>query len=103
MCSKYPSRRGRNSFKPYQSAEKLIEKYSALAKEALSSGDRILSENYLQHVDHFKRIIDEKNLSRNNTKEQSNTSESAETKPLESKSTEIKPEEKKDEIKNKNL
>ena len=76
--------RGRNGFKPHQSAEKLMEKYSALAKEALSSGDRILSENYLQHVDHFKRIIDEKNLSRNNTKEQNETSAPAETKPVES-------------------
>ena len=39
----------------------LVEKYNALAKEALSSGDKTLSENYLQHADHFMRIIDEKN------------------------------------------
>ena len=38
---------------PAQSPEKLFEKYNALAKEALSSGDKILSENYLQHADHF--------------------------------------------------
>ena len=42
-----------------QSAEKLFEKYNTLAKEALSSGDKTLSENYFQHADHFMRIIDE--------------------------------------------
>ena len=54
--------RGRNNFKTHQGAEKLVEKYKALAKEALSSGDKILSENYLQHADHFMRIIDSRNL-----------------------------------------
>ena len=48
--------RPRNNFKPHQNPEKLVEKYSALAKEALSSGDKILSENYFQHADHFSRI-----------------------------------------------
>jgi len=38
---------------------KLIEKYSNLAREALSSGDKILSENYFQHADHFTRLLDE--------------------------------------------
>ena len=45
----------------YQSAEKLFEKYNSLAKEAMSSGDKTLSENYLQHADHFMRIIEDKN------------------------------------------
>ena len=36
---------------------KLVEKYNNLAREALSSGDKILSENYFQHADHFKRIL----------------------------------------------
>ena len=54
----------RNNFRPTQSAEKLLEKYNSLAKEALSTGDRILSENYLQHADHFSRIIDVKNQNR---------------------------------------
>ena len=40
-------------------APKLIEKYNDLAREALSSGDKILSENYLQHADHFMRILSE--------------------------------------------
>ena len=39
--------------------QNLIEKYSDLAREALSNGDKILSENYLQHADHFTRILNE--------------------------------------------
>ena len=38
---------------------KLIEKYNDLAREALSNGDKILSENYFQHADHFMRILGE--------------------------------------------
>ncbi len=47
---------GRNN----HNAPKLIEKYNNLAREALSSGDKILSENYFQHADHFTRILNEK-------------------------------------------
>tara|TARA_B110000014_G_C19791037_1_gene411048 strand:+ start:105 stop:350 length:246 start_codon:yes stop_codon:yes gene_type:complete len=47
------------------SAEKMLEKYNTLAKEVLSSGDKTLAENYLQHADHFMRIIEEKNKNRN--------------------------------------
>ena len=47
---------GRNN----HNAPKLIEKYNELAREALSNGDKILSENYLQHADHFTRILNEK-------------------------------------------
>ena len=57
-----------NKFSPPLSAEKLFEKYSSLAKEAMSSGDETLSENYLQHADHFMRIIEEKNRNRNLSK-----------------------------------
>ena len=57
--------RSRNNFNQHQSPEKLAEKYSALAKEALSSGDKILSENYSQHADHFMRVIGNKNLNQN--------------------------------------
>ena len=50
---------GRNN----HNAAKLIEKYNNLAREALSSGDKILSENYFQHADHFTRILkDQENL-----------------------------------------
>ena len=44
---------GRNN----HNATKLIEKYNNLAREALSSGDKIISENYFQHADHFTRIL----------------------------------------------
>tara|TARA_Y100001980_G_C14212548_1_gene71658 strand:+ start:32 stop:484 length:453 start_codon:yes stop_codon:yes gene_type:complete len=47
---------GRNN----HNAPKLIEKYNDLAREALSNGDKILSENYLQHADHFTRIFNER-------------------------------------------
>ena len=52
----------RNHFRTPQSAEKLFEKYNTLAKEALTSGDKTLSENYFQHADHFMRIIENKNI-----------------------------------------
>ena len=58
----------RNSFRPTQSAEKLLEKYSTLAKEAMTSGDKTLSENYLQHADHYVRVIEDKNKNRIPTK-----------------------------------
>ena len=61
------SHQPRNNFKNIQSAEKLFEKYNALAKEAMSSGDKTLSENYLQHADHFIRIIEDKNRNKNQT------------------------------------
>ena len=44
---------GRNN----HNAARLVDKYNNLAREALSSGDKILSENYLQHADHFSRIL----------------------------------------------
>ena len=47
---------GRNN----HNAPKLIEKYNDLAREALSNGDKILSENYLQYADHFTRILNER-------------------------------------------
>ena len=47
----------RHPGKNNQNASKLVEKYNDLAREALSNGDKILSENYLQHSDHFSRIL----------------------------------------------
>ena len=58
----------RNNFRTPLSAEKLFDKYSSLAKEAMSSGDKILSENYLQHAEHFMRIIEDKNRNQNQSK-----------------------------------
>ena len=56
---------GRNN----HNAPKLIEKYNNLAREALSGGDKILSENYFQHADHFTRILnDQENFKRSRLK-----------------------------------
>tara|TARA_B100000700_G_scaffold159515_1_gene176700 strand:+ start:178 stop:582 length:405 start_codon:yes stop_codon:yes gene_type:complete len=54
---------GRNN----HNAPKLIEKYSNLAREALSNGDKILSENYFQHAEHFIRVLQEKDAHYNKT------------------------------------
>ena len=51
---------GRNN----QNASKLIDKYNDLAREALSNGDKILSENYLQHADHFARILQSREIAK---------------------------------------
>ena len=66
--SSFSNGQSRNNFRSPLSAEKLLEKYSSLAKEAMSSGDKTLSENYLQHADHFMRIIEDKNRNRNQSK-----------------------------------
>ena len=50
-----------------QNAAKLVEKYNDLAREALSNGDKILSENYLQHSEHFSRILISQENSRNHS------------------------------------
>ena len=57
----------RNNFRPSLSAEKMFEKYTLLAKDATSSGDVTLQENYLQHADHFMRVIEEKNQNQKKT------------------------------------
>ncbi len=64
---------GRNN----HNAPKLIEKYNNLAREALSGGDKILSENYFQHADHFTRILnDQENMKRTkNLENHSNSSD----------------------------
>tara|TARA_B000000460_G_scaffold167697_1_gene119181 strand:- start:247 stop:633 length:387 start_codon:yes stop_codon:yes gene_type:complete len=73
----------RNNFRGSpQSAEKLFEKYSVLAKEALSSGDKTLSENYYQHADHFMRIIEDKNRNQTQNKVQGNEKPTVENKDL---------------------
>ena len=63
---------GRNN----HNASKLIEKYSNLAREALSSGDKILSENYFQHADHFTRILNDQDAQRKLNSSNNNTSSS---------------------------
>ena len=54
---KVPSRNNYN-------ASKLVEKYNDLAREALTNGDKILSESYFQHADHFNRILKEQERNR---------------------------------------
>ena len=51
---------GRNN----HNAPKLIEKYNDLAREALANEDKILSENYFQHADHFTRVQNEQETNR---------------------------------------
>ena len=60
---------GRNN----HNAPKLIEKYNDLAREALSNGDKILSENYLQHADHFTRVLNERESFRRERFEESSS------------------------------
>jgi hypothetical protein len=50
----------------------VLEKYKNLAKEATSSGDYVAAENYLQHAEHFVRVLNERNV-RNNNESKSNT------------------------------
>ena len=64
---------GRNN----HNASKLIEKYNDLAREASSNGDKILSENYFQHADHFTRILNEQESQRRVRFSDSKSDESA--------------------------
>ena len=69
---------GRNN----HNAAKLHEKYNNLAREALSNGDKILSENYLQHADHFVRVMGEKQKEKNiNSTKENETNQISPDKP----------------------
>ena len=59
--------------------ERIIEKYKNLAKEALATGDKILHENYLQHSDHFSRILSEVVSERSKNNSNQNTENIQET------------------------
>ena len=48
-----------------QSASRLVEKYTNLAREALTSGDKILSESYYQFSDHYLRVLNEREKNQN--------------------------------------
>ena len=83
---------GRNN----HNAPKLIEKYNDLAREASSNGDKILSENYLQHADHFTRILNEQeNYKKLKFAENKSTENTTELKELTNNSEEINAEDKK--------
>ena len=82
---------GRNN----HNAPKLIEKYNDLAREASSNGDKILSENYLQHADHFTRILNEQeNIRKLKFAENKSNETTLDTEESSSKSEEINVEEK---------
>ena len=51
--------------------EKTMQKYQQLAKDAQSNGDPVLSQNYLQHADHYLRRYNELNERRESTIEKS--------------------------------
>ncbi len=89
---------GRNN----HNAPKLIEKYNDLAREASSNGDKILSENYLQHADHFTRVLNEREsirrerFSDNKSVDQANLSEESKTQNEEISKSNLANEAKKD-------
>ena len=76
---------GRNN----HNAPKLIEKYNNLAREALSSGDKILSENYFQHADHFTRILNEKEIQKKIFNNRNSTDSNNSTDSIENKSATV--------------
>ena len=83
---------GRNN----HNAPKLIEKYNDLAREASSNGDKILSENYLQHADHFTRILNEQeNYKRLKFAENKSAENNSESQELSDKNEEISAKDKK--------
>ena len=75
---------GRNN----HNAVKLIEKYNDLAREALANEDKILSENYFQHADHFTRVQNEQESIR---MARVNSSPTATVKPVEVELRDEKP------------
>ena len=80
--------RHRNPGRNNQNAAKLVEKYNDLAREALSNGDKILSENYLQHSEHFTRILISQENSKNHSENLTETNVNNQIK-LESENKEI--------------
>jgi len=83
----FSSNQIKNNFRTNQSAEQLIEKYNSLAKEAMSSGDESSCENYLQHADHFRRIIEDKNRNKEQNKIDSTNKESLDNKNISENTT----------------
>ena len=79
----------RNTGRNNQNAAKLIDKYNNLAREALSSGDKVLSENYLQHADHFSRVLSSQILNKSQN-ENNNVIEQNFKKDIEDLNTESK-------------
>ena len=62
--------------------EKTVQKYQQLAKDALTSGDPVLQENYLQHAEHFNRRLKELNAKPEEKKAENTSLPSSLNKPL---------------------
>tara|TARA_B110000259_G_scaffold118366_1_gene134670 strand:- start:420 stop:647 length:228 start_codon:yes stop_codon:yes gene_type:complete len=67
--------------------EKTAQKYEQLAKDALTSGDPVLQENYLQHAEHFNRRLAELNVKPKEKIESSDLSKSLTETTVEKKET----------------
>tara|TARA_B100000886_G_scaffold280040_1_gene204119 strand:- start:1584 stop:1970 length:387 start_codon:yes stop_codon:yes gene_type:complete len=70
--------------------EKAMQKYQQLAKDAQSNGDPVLSQNYLQHADHYLRRFNELNEKRDNYFEKNKGSEKAVSEKNDKDSDELK-------------
>ncbi len=82
-----PSNKRSNSFdsngphvKVRGNANQISEKYQSLARDATSSGDRVMAENYLQHAEHYQRIVNA-NGSAQRTEQAAQPSASGEVEP----------------------
>ncbi len=84
----------KNPGKHNQNAGKLVDKYNDLAREAQSNGDKILSENYLQHADHFSRILNfQETLKETESNSQKFSEKKIESKIISDKESEVSKEE----------
>lgn len=59
----------------------IFEKYQSLARDATSSGDRVMAENYLQHAEHYYRIFSENNAQRQLQQQQQNRQQQRQDEP----------------------
>ena len=80
---------GNNGTRIRGSLTTVLEKYKNLAKDAMSSGDYIGAENYLQHAEHYARIINIKNERNGNSIENKKSVESNESKIEDSSDQEV--------------
>ena len=71
------------------SIEKIISKYQQLAKDAQSSGDPVLIENYLQHAEHYSRRLAEINFKSQTASNTSIKNEDKSTNPANSEDKKI--------------
>ena len=74
------SRNNGSMTNPYN-VEKAVQKYQQLAKDALTSGDPVSHENYLQHAEHYNRRLAELNVRPTEIKTESSNSSKQETTP----------------------